>query len=370
MARIFSRGKTLWITYSIHGKQYRESLGLRNTRENLQLAKKLKLQKEADILNGRFPEIKRVKKKSLDVAFSDFIKTKEGRSDRTIEAYQYSFDRLKTYLGGSYEVNRVNDETVKAFEKWLRFTSKKYLNKKKNVESSNEKKVDTELSKNTIEFIFRHVRIFFEYCKKQKYIEINPFPRKEATAKKINIISVEEQEMILEQLRKENKNQYKAINLLIMTGFRSGEALRLKFEDIDFKRNIIYVTNSKGKRTDEFPLYLELREFLLTEWKEEERKGKVLKYKSHDSLRFFEGFLKRNGYKHYTLHELRKSFLTLLANAGLSLFDLQIIARHREVKTTQKYYLKAEMDRIGNRISDVISITKNITPPEKRLKIA
>jgi integrase len=368
MARIYTRGKTLWLTYGINGKQFRESLGLQDNKENRKLAKRIKLQKEADILNGRIPHLKKVRKKSIEFAFDEFIKTKEGKSPRTIDSYIYSIERLKRYFGEHYDVARINDDKVKAFDKWLRFTSERNKKKKLAADAAEYKNVDTELSKNTIEFIFRHIRIFFEYCRKCNYIEVNPFPRKESTPKRMNIMSVEEQTKLLDELRKKSVDKYKAIKLLIMTGFRSGEVLRLTFEDIDFRRNIIHVTNSKGKRTDEFPLYRDLREFLLEEWSEEERTGKVLKYEKHYSLRFFEKFLEKNGYKHYTLHELRKSFLTRLANAGVSLFDLQVIARHKDVKTTQKYYLQAELGRIGNKISGVISITNNITPPKKSKK--
>ena len=61
MAEIYKRNGVIWITYSVYGKRYRESLGLKDTRENRILAKRIKLQKEADILNGLHPLIKKVK---------------------------------------------------------------------------------------------------------------------------------------------------------------------------------------------------------------------------------------------------------------------------------------------------------------------
>jgi hypothetical protein len=54
----------------------------------------------------------------------------------------------------------------------------------------------------------------------------------------------------------------------------------------------------------------------------------------------------------------------------MSLFDLQKIARHRDIRTTQKYYLEAEYDRIGNKINDVILGTIEGTMGENALKIA
>ncbi len=343
MAEIYKRNGVIWITYSVYGKRYRESLGLKDTRENRILAKRIKLQKEADILNGLHPLIKKVKKKTLSEAFKDFEKTKENKSDRTREIYRYAFNKLLNFTG-DIEVRKVTEDVIDEFEKYLK------------------------LSKGSLEIIFRHLRIIFEYFRKMRIIDFNLVPRKQVVEKKINVISKEEMDLILKLLRKHNSNQYKAIKLLIMTGLRVSELIRLEFEDIDFKRNIIYIKNNKGKRIDQFPLYRELRVFLESEWSE--LTGKVCPYKSKEALSFFRHFLKRNNFRHYSIHEIRKTFLSRLANAGMSLFDLQKIARHRDIKTTQKYYLEAEYDRIGNKINDVILGTIEGTMGENAIKIA
>jgi integrase len=327
------------------------ALRLKDTRENRILAKRIKLQKEADILNGLHPLIKKVKKKTLSEVFKDFERTKENRSPQSIQTYKYCNDKLIQILG-DIEVRKINEEIVNDFQKELQYY------KKKNKEN---------LSKNTIEIIFRHLRIIFEFYVKQRIIGINPFPRLERSDKKINVISKEEMDLILRMLKKHNEEQYRVIKLLMMTGFRVSELVRFEHEDIDYRRNIIYIKNNKGKRVDQFPLYRELREFLLSL---PDQKGKVIKYKDRNSFKFFGRFLKRNKLEHYTIHELRKTFLSRLANSGMSLFDIQKIARHRDIRTTQKYYLEADYKRIGNRISDVISGTIEGTMGEKALKIA
>lgn len=357
MAEIYRRGKTLWISYLIHGKRVRESLGLKDNRENRIIAKKIRLQKEADILNGLHPEIRKVRKKTLESAYREFIKTKENRSERTIEMYEYTYGKLKSFLGEDYEVRKINGEVVKEFEKFIEYSKR------------SKKKEARKVSKNTIEIIFRQLRIIFEFYRKRGYIHENPFPKKEKEERKIRVIPKEELDMILYLLRKHNLEQYRTIKLLVMTGLRVSELIRLRFDDIDFRRSLMYIKNNKGRRVDEFPLYGELRSFIETNWKKEERTGKVVGYKRRDSLRFFRRFLKENGFKHYTIHELRKTFLTRLANSGMSLFDLQKISRHRNIATTEKYYLAAEYNRIGEKISSVIIDTINDTTPEKNLKI-
>jgi len=65
MAGIFVRGKTIWITYSINGNRYRESLGIEASRENMKLARRVKALKEAEIINGVHREVKKVRPKLL-----------------------------------------------------------------------------------------------------------------------------------------------------------------------------------------------------------------------------------------------------------------------------------------------------------------
>lgn len=357
MARIYTRGNILWLTYSINGKRERESLGLKDSRENRKLAKRIKLQREAEIINGIHPTVKKARRKTLDECYQEFLKAKENRSERTIELYKYAYNKFSGFVGKEIELVKIDEELLSEFEKHIEY----YKTKKK----STPKKT----SKNTIEIIFRQVRIMFEFFKKKKYIEENPIPKKEKILKKINTIPKEELDLILSKLKKKNHQQYRTIRLLLMTGLRASELIRLEWQHIDFKRNLIYITNTKGRREDSFPLYRTLRNFLLDYWMESERKGKVVSYVRRDSLRFFRRFLEENKFKHYTIHELRKTFLTTLANSGIPLFDLQKISRHKNIRTTEKYYLAADYNRIGERVNDVINDTIKDTAPENNLKI-
>lgn len=342
MARIFVRGKTIWITYSINGKRYRESLGIEANRENMKLARRVKALKEAEIINGVHRDVKKAKPKLLKNCFNEFLSTRAECTEPTKQLYRYAFRKLENYTGDIL-VTEIDEEIVKGFERSIN------------------------LSKNTVEIIFRHLRIIFEYFRKKKYIEMNPFPKKEKELKKIKVMSADEVNLILRVLKNKNEEQYRAIKLLLMTGLRISELIRLKHEDIDYKRNIIYISNSKGKRVDEFPLYYKLREFLLTEFPS--RSGKVVKYKRRDSLKFFRRELEKLGMEKYTLHEIRKTFISNLANAGMFAFDVQKLARHKDIRTTQKSYIEIDYHRLSGQLNNVINDTIKDTTPEKGLKI-
>ena len=125
--------------------------------------------------------------------------------------------------------------------------------------------------------------------------------------------------------------------------------MRLNFDDIDFRDNIILIRNSKGRRDDKFPLYDELREFLIKEFPN--RTGKLFEYKNRNSMKFFYKFLKAEGYPAYNFHSLRKTFISKLVNSGLSVYDVMTLARHKSIQTTLKHYTAAELSRMGKEIS-------------------
>lgn len=342
MAELFVRGNTIWISYWVAGKRIRKSLELVDNQENRVIAKKIKKEIEYKAISGELIEkIKRYSELKISEGFTEFIETKNGRSERTKEMYSYCFQKLISICGDK-KIRVINDDEIRRFEEGL-----------------------NGLSKNTIEIIFRHLRQIFNEFIKRKYIAENPFKLKPTEETRKRIISDKEMDFILYLLKKQNKNHYRIIKLLSLTGLRISELLRIDFEDIDFKRKIILIRNEKGKRIDEFPLYPQLSDFIQENF-EIKRCGRLFEYRSKDSLKFFGKFLKRNGLNHYSFHDFRKTFLTNLVNRKVSIYDLQIIARHKDIRTTKKYYLEADLQRIGNEINQIILDTFKDTKKKVR----
>ncbi|MGA9291505.1 MAG: hypothetical protein WBV81_02890, partial [Ignavibacteriaceae bacterium] len=63
-------------------------------------------------------------------------------------------------------------------------------------------------------------------------------------------------------------------------------------------------------------------------------------------------FLEREKFNHYSIHSLRKTYISRLVNSDLSKYDVMALARHRKIETTLRYYTKMEMDRIGREVSE------------------
>ena len=368
MATVYTRGNKLWIQYYVDGLQMRQSLNLIDNRENRKTAKKLAKQIEVDVDNGIFRDRKKKIKKgkpTLTIGFREFLKSKEKKSQQTISAYNSAHKRFLDFAG-DIKIIKINNELTEKFAREIKYK----LTERTIIMDGKKAKilVKVELSPNTIECYFRHLRIIFEFYKEKNYIQVNPFPIREKVEKEVKIVPPSILEDVLERLKKANREHYKVIQLFLLTGLRASELVNLSFKDIDFTHNYINIYNSKGRRKDKFPLYKKLRDFLLTEWETQE--GKLFNYTSRDSLKFFGRFLKREGFPHYSIHTLRKTFLSNLVNTGLSLYDIKTIARHKDIRTTMKFYLSADMKRIGEKINDAVEIsTKLSTVKKSHLKI-
>jgi len=358
MASIYKRNKKLWIRYSVNGKEYRESLGLSATNQGWSEARKLKRIKEGELAQGNYYEKLRLTHQlKIQAAFDEYMKTKTEISKATKDNYNAAFNKLKDYAG-DIKLSRVDDSFIKKFEYWL-----------KNSPNSKGKL----LKERSITSYINNLRIIFTYFVDKEYIKVNPFPKKRIKYAEIKIIPMEELEEILPLLRDTNYEHYKIIMMFLLTGMRASELTRLTYEDIDFKKKILHIRNNKGHRIDQFPLYPKLFNFLLENF--EIKEGKVFDRKDRHSFKFWNRFLagtniEKKTFNHYSIHTLRKTFITMIVNGGMNVFDVSKMARHRDIRTTLKSYAAAEIDRMGDEINAIENIsTIYSTNRPKHLKL-
>lgn len=155
--------------------------------------------------------------------------------------------------------------------------------------------------------------------------------------------------------------------LLLYTGLRRGEALALKYEDIDFKNNTININKSvdfhnnkpsikppktnAGSRT--VPLLANLESVLSkneTGLLFHNGDGELLTYRKFKNL--WDRYACESGVT-CDRHTIRHGTATILFEAGISVKDAQSIMGHADVITTQNIYTHI-------RDSRVTSVTKNI----------
>jgi integrase len=356
MATVRALNNVLFIDYRVGGKRKRVSTKLKDSRENRKKAEVIRKQIEYEVSIGLYSErLKRLDKKemSLSRGFDEFLKSKDDLNKKTADGYRNAMEKFIKY-SGNVAIKRITPELVKEIKSKLQ--SDKYkanITGTKNLQINSEKKVYKEktLKEITIISYINKLRIIFNYFVKQKYIPDNPFPAQQIKFKPVVTIPDKELSDILSKLKRDNREHYKVIMFLLLTGLRVGELIGLTFEEsIDFREEILKVKNFKKNREDLLPIYPELMEFIRDEWNE--YTGLLFNYKSTHSMKFFERFRKREGYENYSFHTLRKTFITKLINSGMSVYDVMTLARHRNIETTLRHYSRADLRRMGNEISN------------------
>ena len=183
-------------------------------------------------------------------------------------------------------------------EKYLSFRKKEILER-----SSNTGKREQEISFRTANIELAVLSNLLNFAVHKKYIEKNTT----SSIKKLNKLSRLKtlSDSDIEKLiaGTTNKLTKDLITFLIYTGCRKGEALNLKWDDVDMQNDVIAIKGTKTKYDRYIPISKPLKELL-----------KAIEKKQDDLYVF-----NRNGAK---LGNFRKSFMTACRNAGLK--DMRI----------------------------------------------
>lgn len=180
------------------------------------------------------------------------------------------------------------------------------------------------------------VKLFYKLTGKQplkfKYIE---YPRSEK-----KLPQIIEKEFLLDRISKiENKKHKAIISLAYSTGMRVSEVCNLKISDIDSKRMVITIRQSKGRKDRIVALSTKILEILriyFAEYKPKEYlfNGQFdVKYSPTSCNQIVKKYLG----KEYHFHLLRHSNATALLEAGTDLRIIQKHLGHSSSKTTEIY---------------------------------
>jgi len=143
----------------------------------------------------------------------------------------------------------------------------------------------------------------------------------------------------LQLLKIENTKHRAILTLAYSVGLRVSEIVNLKIEDIDSKRMLIYIKNTKGRKDRIVPLSKTVLELLREYFKE--YKPKEFLFNGQNSIQYSIASC-QNIYKKYidpksSIHTLRHSSFTNLLESGTDLRIIQKIAGHSSIKTTEIY---------------------------------
>lgn len=226
------------------------------------------------------------------------------------------------------------------------------------------------LTATTVNSYLRSLCAFFTWAVKSHYLPESPINEEvmvEPDTKEVPNFSPDQLATLLHESvtmmsRKAPKGctpMYDLIRFLLLSGFRIGEAVGLRWDQVHFDEGYIALRSKDGTRIDQYPLNVELRTFL--EALPRLYAPRVFMYadKSHPS-HFVTHVAQRKKWGkcrdaeggaddpakegRLSIHTLRKNFGTYMAGLGMPPQKLQELMRHENFATTKGYYLKVKID--------------------------
>lgn len=204
------------------------------------------------------------------------------------------------------------------------------------------------------------------YATKRGLLSKNPFDELDAyeteESERVRYLSPDEEERLrkaLDARELEMKARLKAaadgfvdhlkpaIIISLNTGLRRGELLKLKRQSIDFEQNILTVEagTAKSAKTRRVPLNAEALS-ILKAWlwqKKESGVQSLFVFSDVDGQPFrdmrtsWEGLVARAALSDFRWHDLRHTFASKLAIAGIDIYRIKDLLGHTDIKMTSRY---------------------------------
>ena len=274
---------------------------------------------------------------------------------------------------GDKEINKIRFNDIQNF-----------INNKYNNTCLESKK---SLSSGTIKLLFIIIKSSLKayYKKNNKSISfISDIILPKSKEKEIGILSISDQNKLVNYCLNSNKKNYYGIVLTLYTGIRIGELLSLTFDDINFeykymrinKTQTCYLSNNKcitkitSTKTNKSNRIIPLNPLcikLLKELKKDNsiyvilnRNNDLEKIRTYQKI--FSNILKRLNIKHVGFHSLRHTFASNALHYGMDIKTLSEILGHSNVSITLNRYSHSMIEQKVKAMNDMYKkVYKNLT---------
>jgi integrase len=165
-------------------------------------------------------------------------------------------------------------------------------------------------------------------------------------------LSFEEEDRLFAKLTGERDYLRPLVTVAIYAGPRRGELLKLRWSNVDFGLNLINFTETKTNRDRAVPMEPIVREALL----EFSQPGGNAEYvftnpdsgtRYTDVKKSFSAACREAGITNFTFHDLRHTFGTRLADAGVDVVKIKELMGHASIVTTMRYIHATDQGKRG-----------------------
>ncbi|MHB1646925.1 MAG: tyrosine-type recombinase/integrase [bacterium] len=324
---IYKRGKIYWCEFIFDGKRHRYSCKTADKK----VAEEVENAIRGEVVRGNFNLPQKYKPKPVfEEIFVNYIQSLSNNVKRTIENKVSISNHFLPVLKKK-NITDITQSEIKEYQ----------LKRKLEVIAMprNRNKRESEIS---FAYLNKEILIlsnFFNFCIEKGLIEKNPC----AGIKKLNTLSrlktLSDEDIYKLIAGATNKLTKDLVSFLIYTGCRKGEALNLKWDDVDLQNGVIAIKGTKTKYDRYIPISKPLKELLSGIEKHQDclyvfnKNGAKLA----DFKRSFHTACKNAGLKDMHIHDLRHVFASKMVMNGTSLYITGELLGHRTTQMTKRY---------------------------------
>jgi site-specific recombinase XerD len=215
----------------------------------------------------------------------------------------------------------------------------------------------------------KSLKVFFDWCVREKYLPLNPAAGIELPKKAQKIprrLSRQEALRLLETAYNSGSpnrfvriRNHAIIATFIFAGLRRKELLQLKVADVDLRNLVLFISCGKGSKDRVVPITGALGGILQTYVAERAKARKTCpefftSWRDNDavsvtSLRGLVYDLEEASGIDFHPHMLRHTFATLMLEGGCDIYSLSKMMGHSDIKTTT-IYLAASVEHLRGQI--------------------
>jgi integrase len=323
------RGEKWYYRFSLDGKEYRKVTDATTKKE----ADKIEALAKAEIIKGRGKSLK------SKMTFNDVCEKFLEYSKANKKSWRCDVSHMKRFKA-HFQNKKLTDITV--FD----------------IESYKVKRLQMDISPNTINSELRVLNRIFTYSIENEWLENNPNRKVKKLKKKIRperFVTKEEEEKLL-SVDVGPKYDYikNMITFAINTGCRKSEITSLTWQQINFRDRMISLYETKSNKPRKIPMNEEVYDLLIalyfgnnTGYVFKQKNGK----KVGDFKIIFRNICKLAGVSGITFHMLRHTFCSRLMANGVNILIIQQLLGHASITTTALYahsYKQQKVDAVNS----------------------
>jgi len=325
-----NRNGTWHYRFRLDGKQYNGSTRLAATSQNESKAKDIEARHRLDLLEGR-NHVRRVVVREFSDAALDFLhwcEVEHRDHPNTQKRIKTSFASAKDFFG-KLPVSMIDEAKIEQFKTW-RAT-------KHGVRDI------------TLRHDLHALSKFFAYATKQHWTRENPVANvdipSDADAIRMHILTPAEEKLYFTYAAK-YPNLHDLTRLILNQGLRPDEVLSLKVENVNLERAEVHIPGGKTSAarrtlhlTDESRAILSKRLTDKSPWvfPSKRRPGEHITRLNGAHDKVCEKARKDKLSFKFVLYDLRHTFATRMAQAGIDLATLAAILGHNSLRIVMRY---------------------------------